>query len=128
MRDEHRTIIVPAAPVSTYQDMADTFPGGTGMFVVPLYTGSDLTHYISSGPIDPLLASMMPHTDYSDEEPVTHAGDLEALVDHMNSTEPESADLPTVTALLDACDISTQSADEAMARLGLATQPTEVSE
>ena len=126
MRDEHRTIIVPAAPVSTYQDMADTFPGGTGMFVMPLYTDSDLTHYISSGPIDPLLASMMPHTDYSGEEPVTHEGDLEALVDHMNATEPESADLPTVTALLDACDISTQSAEEAMARLGLETEPTEV--
>jgi hypothetical protein len=128
MRDQHRTIIVPAAQVSVYRDMADTFPGGTGMFVVPLYTGSDITHFISSGPIDPLLASMMPHTDYSGEESVTHEGDLEALVEHMNATEPESADLPTVTALLAACDISTQSAEEAIERLGLATQPTEVSE
>ncbi len=125
MSDQHRTIIVPATQVSVYRDMADTFTGGVGMFITPLYTGATLTHYISSGMIDSTLATMMPHTDYSGEEPVTHEGDLGALVDHMNATEPESADLPTVTALLDACDVSTQTAGEAMTRLGLATEPTE---
>ena len=125
MSDQHRTIIVPAAQVSSYRGMADTFPGGVGMFITPLYTGSTLTHYISSGKIDSTLATMMPHTDHSGEEPVTHEGDLEALVDHMNATEPESATLETVAALLAACDISTQTAGEAMTRLGLTTEPTE---
>lgn len=125
MSDKHRTIIVPAAQVSVYRGMASTFPGGVGMFIAPLYTGSTLTHYISSGKINRALATMMPHTDHSGEEPVTHEGDLEALVDHMNATEPESADLPTVTALLAACDISTQDWRDAIARLGLTTEPVE---
>lgn len=46
------TIIVPAESVETYRGIAEALsPSGTGMFQVPLYTGEDITHYISTGKI-----------------------------------------------------------------------------
>lgn len=46
------TIIVPAETVETYRGIAESLsPSGAGMFQVPLYTGEDITHYISTGKI-----------------------------------------------------------------------------
>jgi hypothetical protein len=57
--ETHRTILVPADNVSAYRQLAAHFPGGSGMFVTPLYTGAALTHYISSGFIDKAVADML---------------------------------------------------------------------
>lgn len=47
------TIIVPAETAQTYRDLAASLhPAGAGMFTTPLYTGEDITHYISTGKID----------------------------------------------------------------------------
>lgn len=46
------TIIIPAETVETYRGVAESLsPSGSGMFQVPLYTGEDNTHYISTGKI-----------------------------------------------------------------------------
>ena len=57
--ETHRTLIVAAAVVGECRTLASAFPGGSGMFVAPLYTGADLTHYISSGFIDQSVADML---------------------------------------------------------------------
>ena len=51
------TIIVPADSVEMFRSIAASLsPSGEGMFVVPLYTGADLTHYISTGMIWQIFA------------------------------------------------------------------------
>lgn len=46
------TIVVPAETAETYRTIAEALsPSGSGMFQVPLYTGEDITHYISTGKI-----------------------------------------------------------------------------
>ena len=60
MRTEtFRTILVPAAIAETARQLAAHWPGGEGMFLVPVYTGSELTHYISTGYIDAAVAEML---------------------------------------------------------------------
>ena len=54
------TAIVPAETVETYRAMAaGLHPAGAGMFITPLYTGEELTHYISTGPIDTIFTDVV---------------------------------------------------------------------
>lgn len=54
------TVIVPAETVQTYRGIAaDIHPAGAGMFLTPLYTGEELTHYISTGLIDSEVAPLL---------------------------------------------------------------------
>lgn len=47
------TAVVPAATVQMYRDAAaQVHPSAVGMFTTPLYTGAEITHYISTGLID----------------------------------------------------------------------------
>lgn len=47
------TLTVPSTVVELYRDAAGAVHNaGAGMFVTPLYTGSEITHYISTGMID----------------------------------------------------------------------------
>jgi len=124
--DKFRTLIVSASIAPAVRALADTWPGGQGMFTVPLYTGSDVTHYISTGMINGAIADQLPYTDYSGEEPVEHEGDLEALVEAINSDNPEAdATVEQITLLLSGADVSTQEWREAIERLNLTTEPQE---
>lgn len=124
--DKFRTLIVSAAIAPAVRELAATWPGGAGMFEVPLYTGSEVTHYISTGMINGTIAEQLPYTDHSGEEPVTHEGDLEALVEAINADNPEAgATVEQIEALLTGADISTQDWREAVARLNLSTEPQE---
>jgi len=54
------TAIVPAESVETYRAMAaGLHPAGAGMFITPLYTGEELTHYISTGLIDTVFTDVV---------------------------------------------------------------------
>lgn len=54
------TAIVPADTVTTYRAMASALhPAGEGMFTTPLYTGGELTHYISTGLIDTIFTGVV---------------------------------------------------------------------
>src|SRR5690625_6813750 len=54
------TAIVPAETVETYRAMAaGLHPAGAGMFITPLYTGEELTHYISTGLIDTIFTDVV---------------------------------------------------------------------
>lgn len=54
------TTIVPAEAVQTYRDLAaEIHPAGADMFLTPLYTGEELTHYISTGLIDVAFADIV---------------------------------------------------------------------
>lgn len=57
----HRTMIVPAALAPTVRELASNFPSTTGMWTVPLRAvgGTDVTHYISAGPVASDLAVLM---------------------------------------------------------------------
>ena len=47
------TAIVPAASAEAYRHAASlVHPSAAGMFITPLYTGDEVTHYISTGLID----------------------------------------------------------------------------
>lgn len=108
MTDTHVTIIIPAAIAEQARNLAATWPGGVGMWTRPLYTDDVVTHYISSGKINPVIAAQL------------LAGDAASIVALIQSQE----DAPEVTegevqALLDAADISAEGGKEAIARLGL---------
>jgi len=119
-------MIVSAAIAPAVRALAATWPGGAGMFEVPLYTGSDATHYISTGMINGTIADQLPYTDYSGDEPVIHDGDLEALVEAINTDNPEAgATVEQIESLLAGADISTQDWRDAVERLGLKTEPQE---
>lgn len=126
MSEKFRTMIVPVEIVDQCRAMADTWPGGEGMFVVPLHTGPDITHYMSSGLIDGTIAQQMPWTDYSGAEPTEHPGDVPALVESINEQNPGSPVTDEfVQTLCDQCDISTQSWREACERLGVTLEATD---
>lgn len=122
--DEHRTMIVSAAVVDAARAMADTWEGGQGMFVVPCYTGNEITHYLSTGPISASIAQQMPWTDYlSGEEPIQHEGDLQSLVDAINDENPAAgASVELVETILAQCDVSNQNWQDALERLGLSLE------
>lgn len=49
----NRTIIIPAALAPLARALSvGMSAGGVGMFETPLYTGAEITHYVSSGWID----------------------------------------------------------------------------
>lgn len=122
--DVFRTIIVSEAIAPMVRALADTWEGGVGMFVTPLFTGDTLTHYISTGAIKSEIAQCLPHTDYSSGEPVEHEGDLQALIDSINEDNPEAgATLEGIAAMLSGADVSTQDWRDAIARLGLTANP-----
>ena len=123
----HRTIIVPAvlvdAACAACAGLAG--PGGSGMFTTPLSPTGEAppTHYISSGLIEAPFADLLPLTS------VTYAGDgtpsVETRPGNVALTVQLAADaaLPItedeVSALLSAVDVSEQSAQGALTRLGL---------
>src|SRR5690625_4338868 len=54
------TAIVPAETVETYCAMAaGLHAAGAGMFLTPIYTGEELTHYISTGKIDTVFTDLL---------------------------------------------------------------------
>lgn len=130
--DEFRTLIVSSIIVDDARELANTFEGGVGMWKRPLYQSSeDPTHYLSSGGISPTIASQLPHsewlhdTDTGEWTATEHPGDLAALVEAVNADHPdENLTLQMAEALIPHVDISTQSPEEAMARMGLSYQPT----
>lgn len=67
----NRTIIIPAMLTPLARALAEAqSAGGAGMFTTPLYTGAEITHYISSGWIDEAYDAMLP----LHEVQVTEAG------------------------------------------------------
>lgn len=44
-----RNLIVPAHNAEQARTICAEHPAGAGMFTTPLYTGQDVTHYVSSG-------------------------------------------------------------------------------
>lgn len=122
--DAFRTLIVASAVVAQVRALSDTWPSGQGMFVTPLYTGSEITHYISAGMISETIASWMPYTDTQGNE---HEGDLEGLVAAINADNPEAgATVEQLAGLLSFADISTEEPYDAMARLGLSLTAQEI--
>lgn len=57
----HRTMICPAALAPTVRELASNFPSTTGMWTVPLRAvgGTEVTHYISAGPVAADMAVLM---------------------------------------------------------------------
>ena len=119
-----RTLIVSAAIAPSVRGLSDTWPGGIGMFIVPLYTGGAITHYMSSGMLSGAIAERLPHTDYSGEGPAVIDGDLESLVEAINTDNPSAnATVEGLTAMLSGADISTQDWRDAIARMNLTMEP-----
>lgn len=100
-----RTIIVDASVITEARALAASFPGGEGMFVTPLYTGSEITHYISTGYIDKPVADLL--------------GNPAAFAE-ATGTDPAQAQ-----AVMDGMDISAEPWPEAIARLGLSTEASD---
>ena len=57
----HKTMICPAAIVEQVRAIASNFPSTTGMWTVPLRQigGTEVTHYISAGPVAADMAVLM---------------------------------------------------------------------
>lgn len=108
MTDTHVTLIIPAAVVTEARAFAATWPGGVGMWTVPLYTDDEVTHYISSGKINPAIAELLIEADAAGIVALMQSQDEESTV-----TQAE------VQALLDAADISIEDGKAAITRLGL---------
>lgn len=123
----HRTIIVPASIAEPARAACAGLagPGGSGMFETPLSaTGMfPATHYISSGPIEQPFADLLPLTSVNYTEDGTPS--VETQPGNVALTVQLAADagLPIteaeVAALLAAVDVSGQSAEDALVRLGL---------
>lgn len=131
-----RTIIVPAAIQDTCQTLCEMLAegdAGKDMFLRGLCpTGQTAsTHYISSGPIEEAFADILPLTTATttyDEEgeatttvstrPADVAG-VAALIGDAGMVMPTDQ----IAALLELIDVSEQSPEEAMARLGLVYTP-----
>lgn len=106
----NRTIIVPASLVVLARSIAEALaPGGVGMFQTPLYTGVNLTHYVSSGLIDS-----------SFENALLDANALyafcQAVIPPANATLAQCQDLIAQSIVVD-CDV--EDAYTTFARLGL---------
>lgn len=115
MNWQHRTLITPIALAEPARAacMALTGSASEGLFTTLLYPaeGADATHAISSGYIAGEFADLLPCGD--------QLGNTDALLAMLEGVEfpivPEE-----LAAMLTQIDISEESADEAMARLGLA--------
>ena len=102
----HRTIIVPDAVVAPTRLACEALAGagGSGMYSVPLSPNGELpaTHWISSGLIEQAFADLLA------------APDALAAVASAAGLDPAP-----LVAIVAAADISDESADVALARLGL---------
>lgn len=103
--ETHITIICPASVIDQARALAAHFQGGEGMLVIPLYTGAEITHYISTGYIDQSVADML-------DNPSAFAAAIDA--------GPVQ-----VQAVRDQMDISTGTYQEALNRLGLTLAASE---
>lgn len=130
-----RTIIVPAMIQATCQTLCEMLAegdAGKNMFLRGLCQPDTTTstHYISSGPIEEFFASLLPltaTTTYDEEgeatttvstRPADVAG-IAALIAQAGMSMPTEQ----IAALLALIDVSDQSPEEAMARLGLVYTP-----
>ena len=115
MNWQHRTLIIPIALAEPARAacMALTGSASEGLFTTLLYPegSTEPTHAISSGYIAGEFADLLPCGD--------QPGNIEALLAMLEGVEfpitPEE-----LAGMLATIDISEESADEAMARLGLA--------
>ena len=123
----HRTIIVPA-PIAEPARAACAGlagPGGSNMFTTPLSPTGEAppTHYISSGQIEDQFADLLPLTSVTHGEDGTPSTETRPGNVALTAQLAAEAGLPLteaeVTALLFAVDVSEQSAEAALARLGL---------
>ena len=115
MNWQHRTLIIPIALAEPARAacMALTGSASEGLFTTMLYPegGTEATHAISSGYIAGEFADLLPCGD--------HPGNVPALLAMLEGVEfPITHE--ELTGMLAMTDISEESADEAMARLGLA--------
>ena len=123
MNWKHRTLIIPIALAEPARAacMALTSSASEGLFTTLLYPegGAEATHAISSGYIAGEFADLLPCGD--------SPGNQAALL-----TMLEGVDFPItgeqLAGMLAMIDISEESADEAMARLGLALVQPDSSE
>ena len=120
MNWQHRTLIIPIALAEPARAacMALTGSASEGMFTTPLYsTEATPTHAISSGYIAGEFADLLPCGD--------SPGNQTALLAILEGVEfPITAE--ALAGMLVMIDISEESADEAMARLGLSLAPNEL--
>lgn len=112
--DAFRTLIVPDAHVALTRTITETLApvGGKGMYTTGLsLTGAEpTTHWISSGFIDPDYAALLPHDG---------AGGYPKVIVQMCAGAGLTVALADVEALLQAADITTETPQQAMARLGV---------
>ena len=122
----HRTIIVPAALVDAARAACAGLagPGGSNMFVTPLSaTGLfPASHYISSGLIEDQFASLLPLITVVCTDG-THTTNIQPGNVALTAQLAADAGLPfteeEISMLLSAVDVSGQSAEDALVRLGL---------
>lgn len=118
----HRTIIVPDAVVVPARMACEALAGsgGSGMYTVPLSPTGELpvTHWVSSGVIDQDFAALLPTKAYSPETDswVTEQSNSSILEDLCTQA---GVPYEVISQVLLLSDISTQSAEEALSRLGL---------
>ena len=123
----HRTIIVPASVVESARAACAGLagPGGSGMFTTPLSPTGEAppTHYISSGLIEAPFADLLPLTSVSYAEDGTPFTETSPGNVALTVQLAADAGLPIteaeVSALLSAVDVSAQTAQDALTRLGL---------
>lgn len=123
----HRTIIVPATIAEPARAACAGLagPGGSGMFTTPLSaTGMfPATHYISSGLIEQPFADLLPLTSVTYAEDGTPSTEIRpgnvALTVQLATDAGLTITAAEVSAMLAAVDVSEQSAEGALARLGL---------
>lgn len=122
-----RTIIVTKAKQAVSQSLCAGLAGagGTGMFTTGLSaTGNaPATHYVSSGPISDEMAALLPCTsvtlDTEGTPIVTTTPGMPTAVPALALEAGITVTQAAVNSLYAAIDVSDQSAQEAMARLGL---------
>lgn len=123
----HRTIIVPATHVEAARAACAGLagPGGSGMFTTPLSATGTLpaSHYTSSGMIEAPFADLLPLTSVILAEDGTPSTSTRPGNVALTAQLAADAELPITEAevaeLLSAVDVSTQSAQDALVRLGL---------
>ena len=123
----HRTIIVPASIAEPARAACAGLagPGGSGMFTTPLSPTGEAspTHFISSGLIEAPFADLLPLTSVTYAEDGTPSVETRPGNVALTAQLASDAELPIteaeVAVLLSAVDVSTQSAQDALVRLGL---------
>lgn len=123
----HRTILVPATLAESARAACAGLagPGGSSMFTTPLSPTGEAppTHYISSGLIEEPFADLLPLTNVSYAEDGTPSTETRPGNVALTVQLAADAGLPIteaeVSAMLAAVNVSAQSAQDALTRLGL---------